>query len=146
MKGVTLDRLLVFGMRGLIIKDPWIDLILSGYKKWEIRGSNTRIRGQIALIRSGSGLVVGQCLLTDTIGPLTLKEMKRNIEKHRVPLKELKSRLPYKKTFAWVLQNAKSFSQPIPYKHPIGAVIWVNLDHLAVRIKESLRASAMGKK
>jgi hypothetical protein len=42
-------------MKGLIVKSPWIELILEGKKTWEIRGSNTKIRGPIALIKSGSG-------------------------------------------------------------------------------------------
>jgi hypothetical protein len=35
--------------------------------------------------------------------------------------------LPYERTFAWVLQNARRLSEPVPYSHPYGAVIWVNL-------------------
>jgi hypothetical protein len=57
-------------MRGLLIRSPWIEEILRGRKTWEIRGSNTNIRGRIGLIRSGSGLVVGTCDLVDVEGPL----------------------------------------------------------------------------
>jgi hypothetical protein len=35
--------------------------------------------------------------------------------------------LPYKRTFGWVLQTAHRLKQPVPYSHPSGAVIWVNL-------------------
>lgn len=34
-------------MKGLIIKSPWTDYIFEGKKIWEIRGRNTKIRGQI---------------------------------------------------------------------------------------------------
>ncbi|MEC7583714.1 MAG: ASCH domain-containing protein [Planctomycetota bacterium] len=48
-------------MKGLLVKQPWIDKILSGKKTWELRGSATRNLGKIALLESGSGLVVGTC-------------------------------------------------------------------------------------
>lgn len=110
-----------------MIREPWIGKILKGLKKWEIRGSKTSIRGTIALIRSGSGLVVGACDLVDVLGPLTLSEMRKNIEKHRIPLSYLKRGLPYKKTYAWVLRNIKPLKKAVPYEHPQGAVIWVKL-------------------
>jgi hypothetical protein len=28
----------------------------------------------------------------------------------------------------WQLSNVKKYEKPIPYKHPQGAVIWVNLE------------------
>ncbi len=56
-------------MKGLIIKQPWIDLILDGEKPWEIRGRATTIRGTIALIKSGTGLVLG---LVDVVDSLEL--------------------------------------------------------------------------
>ena len=34
---------------------------------------------------------------------------------------------PYKNTYAWIISNAKKYEKPIPYKHPMGAVIWVNI-------------------
>ncbi len=114
-------------LRGLLIREPWIGKILKGSKKWEIRGSKTSIRGTIALIRSGSGLVVGVCDLVNVLGPLTLTQMKRNIERHRNPLSSLKSGLPYKKTYAWVLRNIKPLQKAVPYQHPHGAIIWVKL-------------------
>ena len=70
-------------MDGLIIKDPWIGMVLDNFKSWEIRGSKTEKRGTIYLIRSGSGYIVGQ---TDIVGCIELTEerFEENKEKHRV--------------------------------------------------------------
>lgn len=38
-------------LHGLIIRQPWLDRILDGQKTWEIRGTNTQIRGPIGLIQ-----------------------------------------------------------------------------------------------
>jgi hypothetical protein len=111
-------------MRGLLIRAPHIDDILLGRKKWEIRGSRTQIRGQIALIRSGSGKIFGTCCLADVIGPLSLQQLHRN--RHLVGKSVLQ--VPrYEKTYAWVMSNPLSVENPIPYHHPLGAVIWVTL-------------------
>lgn len=47
-------------MDGLIIKPKWADMVLSGFKPWEIRGSRTHKRGTIGIIKSGSGLVLSR--------------------------------------------------------------------------------------
>ena len=110
-------------MKALIIKKPWIDYILDGKKTWEIRSSKTNIRGKIELIRSGSGLVVGSCEIEDC-KELTLEDYKNNIHKHNI---QDANCLPYKKTYAWVVTNAQKYETPRRYKHPQGAIIWVNL-------------------
>ncbi len=111
-------------MKGLIVKQPWIDYILSGEKVWEIRGSKTKFRGTIELIQSGSGLVVGKCDIVDCM-ELSLNDYAKNADKHNI--NDVKT-LPYKQTYAWVIKNAKRYQQPRKYKHPNGAIIWVNLD------------------
>ena len=110
-------------MKGLIIKQPWIDYILDGKKTWEIRGSKTNVRGKIELIQSGSGLVVGTCEIVDCI-ELSQVDYQNNVSKHSI--KDV-SFMPYKKTFAWVISNAQRYEVPRKYKHPNGAIIWVNL-------------------
>ena len=113
-------------MRGLIIRRQFLDLILSGKKQWEIRGSRAHYRGQIALIESGSGTVVGHCVLHDVVGPLTLNDLRANA--HRIGCKASDITVKYyQKTYAWVLHDAKRLPRPIPYSHPPGAVIWVRL-------------------
>lgn len=110
-------------MKGLVIKSPYIDLILCGKKKWEIRGSNTNIRGKIALIKSGSGLVYGEVELVDC-REITLDEY----NEHCLELYgKIYEKLPYKKTYAWSVVNPIIYDHPKKYKHPVGAIIWVNL-------------------
>jgi ASCH domain len=110
-------------MKALLIKQPWIDKILRGKKQWELHGSRTKVRGLIALIQSGTGTVVGTCELMGVKGPLSLAELRRSTARHRVPLK----RLPYPRTYAWVLRGARRLPKSVRYDHPSGAVIWVNL-------------------
>ena len=112
-------------LKGLIIKSAWVNLILEGKKVWEIRGSNTKIRGEVSLIKSGSGLVIGKVTLSDSI-KLSLKEYKLGSAYHCVDSKD-NHELPYKNTYAWVLEKPEIYEYPIPYKHPMGAVIWVDL-------------------
>ena len=112
-------------MKGLIIKSPWIDLILSGDKIWEIRGNNTKIRGKIALIKSGSGHIYGTVDLIDCF-QIDLVTYQKSVDKHKIPSSHLSS-LPYKKTYAWILNNPQIYESPIKYTHPQGAVIWVNI-------------------
>ncbi|MBP3199270.1 MAG: ASCH domain-containing protein [Butyrivibrio sp.] len=113
-------------MKALIIKEPWIDLILENKKIWEIRGSNTKIRGKIFLIKSGTGQIWGTAELVDSF-KVSIVDLKRNPLKHRIPIGAV-SEIGYKQAYAWEMKNAKLFDKPIPYKHPKGAVIWVNID------------------
>jgi hypothetical protein len=122
-----------FLLKGLILKEPWIDLILTGEKVWEIRGSNTKIRGTIALIKSGSGSVVGLCDLKDVVGPLSLSKFRRSKSFHAIPSNQLKNGLPYQNTYAWVLDNTICLRKPVSFRHPRGAVIWVNLPNTVVK-------------
>ena len=112
-------------MDALIVKKPWIDKILSGEKTWEIRGSKTMKRGRIALIESGSGTVVGEIDLVDSLGPLNKNQFESNVKKHCVDSSF--EDISYKKVFAWVLENPMRYEVPRPYNHPSGAIIWVKL-------------------
>ena len=113
-------------MKGLVIDEPWIGLIVSGEKTWEMRSRNTLVRGRIALIRKGSKTVIGVADLVRTLPKLSRSELKASVGKHRVPESEIGK--DFKHSTAWVLQRARPLREPVPYRHPAGAVIWVNLD------------------
>jgi hypothetical protein len=113
-------------MKALIIKQPWIDLILEGKKTIEVRGSKTNIRGQIALIASGTGQVIGTCHVDDSINIAEHENIAEIVLKSCVDEKRLLEY--YKKPNGWVLSNAKRLETPIKYKHPMGAIIWVTLE------------------
>ena len=80
------------------------------------------MRGPIALIQSKSGTAVGTCDLVDVVGPLSLAQYCRSARRTG----SRASRLPYATT-AWMLRDARRLPEPIPYRHPSGAVIWVRL-------------------
>jgi len=111
-------------MKALIIKQHWLDLILNGRKTWEIRGSNTHIRGRIALACSGYGQLWGEADLVDVVPVTTAEAIEANRDKHQIPASVLWN---YPKPHAWVLANAVRYTVPKFYRHPQGAVIWVNL-------------------
>jgi hypothetical protein len=113
--------------RALLIRHPWIDMILAGQKTWEIRGSRTMIRGSIGLIPSRSGTVAGVCDVIDCIGPLSAEVFRKNAAMAGMTPGEA-TLGHYRNTYAWVLANPRRFTEPVPYRHPSGAVIWVNLD------------------
>lgn len=114
-----------YKMKGLIIKSPYIDSILEGKKVWELRGSNTKIRGRIALIKSGTKTIVGYADLVSSAGPCSLSLLEMSEQHHLVNPQQAFDM--YKKVYAWHLTNVEKLDKPIPYKHPQGAIIWVNL-------------------
>ena len=115
--------------RGLLIKEYWLKKILSREKIWEIRGTPTSVREEIALIQSGSNKIFGTCELIDIKGPLTMKELHRNRLKAGIPKNYIVDILPYKKTYAWIFlkKSIRRLTTPIRYVHPQGAVNWVLL-------------------
>lgn len=114
--------------RGLVIADPWIGYILDGNKTWEMRSSATSMRGPFALIRKGSGAIWGVANLVSVRPPLTPDEMIATFEKHRIPAEMIRSGEVAKWNTPWVLSDVRPLQKPVPYRHPYGAVTWVNLD------------------
>jgi hypothetical protein len=117
--------------RGLMVRDPYASQLLTGEKTWEIRGRATQIRGPIVIIKSGTGQAFGVVELVAVIGPLSLDDL---VESTHLPSSEReefrRTGLPYPKTFAYVVRNPRWFAAPISYRHPYGAVTWVDLSSL----------------
>lgn len=126
--------------RGLVVRQPWVGHILRGEKRWELRSRSTTLRGPIALIQSGSGLVVGTAVLAQVQGPLLPGEFERAAEDGRVVGSEFQA-ISYPKAYAWVLDHARPLAVPLPYEHPQGAVIWVRLPEA---LQHRLAASVSG--
>lgn len=98
-----------------------------------MRSSRTKTRGPIALIRKGSGLIVGTADLVDSIGPLDTEQMLANQEKHLITPARLMSGETNKWRHAWVLDSVRELPTPVQYLHPNGAVIWVALDGINIK-------------
>lgn len=111
--------------KALVIREPWISMILRGEKTWEMRSTAVSIRGSIALIRSGSGQIVGIANLVGCQGPLSDDEISIYEPFHRVPASEIRN---WK--YAWKLEHCRALPMPVSYRHPKGAVKWVTLDEV----------------
>lgn len=112
---------------GLIIREPWISKILSGEKTWEMRSTPARKRERIALIRKGSGLVVGTARLIDSGPPLTRENYMDYCDKHAIPASTLDEVIKNKWVHPWVLADARRLAKPVPYRHG-GGVTFVTLE------------------
>lgn len=106
--------------RGLIVRQPWADMIVNGDKPWEMRAIRTKIRGQIAIITGGH--IIGEVELTDCLSPLRTKtEAISTLPFHKVKDHELLGKWKW----PWVMERTVRYGDPIPVNVPRGAVIWV---------------------
>lgn len=126
---------------GLIVGDPWLDLILEGSKTWEMRRRATAKRGLIALIRKGTGTVVGVAKLDDVLCPLSRRSYNLHARRHCVPPSEQSQVFRLGWRVPWVLSDAYKLKRPVKYQHPKGAVVWVRLNaRVCARVLEQLPA------
>lgn len=118
----------VSATKGLVIDDPWIGYILDGSKTWEMRSRPVSFRGWFGLIRKGTGAIYGVARLVDVRPALSVEEMVAAHDKHRIPESMIRSGAVAKWTTPWVLADIRKLAKPISYRHPSGAVSWVELD------------------
>lgn len=111
--------------KGFILKKEWAEKILSGEKTLEIRNRNTKIRGTVGVIISGTSKVWGTIDIVDSI-KIPDDEFESYNTLHRINCS--RNDLSYKQIYGWKLENPVRYSEPIPYEHKLGCVIWVNLD------------------
>ena len=109
--------------RGLIIRKNWLDKIFETGKTMEMRSTKTNIRGRIGLIEAKSGLIVGEVTLYDCTEKLTNEQALKYSSQHQVDDLNLLKKWCY----GWKLKDIKKYPFPVPYLHPKGAVIWVNI-------------------
>jgi hypothetical protein len=115
-------------MKALVIDKPWIDKILRGEKTWEMRKRVCNYRGLIALIRKGSGHVVGTARVVDCKPALkSFDDYAAAEQYHGTPPAQQRNSFEEGWRIPWVLAGAGALSRPVPYSHPSGAVVWVNL-------------------
>lgn len=126
--------------QALIIDEPWIGHIMAGRKTWEMRSRATTKRGPIALVRKGSGQIVATARITDCLPPLTAAAMADAFDRHRIP-QSMIEQSGYKWFIPWVLADVQILDRPMPYRHPSGAVTWVDL---APEVRDQLAGSASG--
>ena len=113
-------------MDGLIIKQPWIDLILSGLKVMEIRGNIpwSHKDKEIALIESGTTLIRGITVIHSVTRLWEEGWFKKMQKYHQIP-DDKKHLIKYKKVYAWWMSKPKILKEEIHYTPKPGAVIWV---------------------
>lgn len=112
-------------MNGLIIKKKWLNLIVSGKKTIEIRGSDTQKQNEtIYLLESGTHKIVATAIISSTY-PISCSDWAEERDKHCVDISYTDLKKRYKTPYAWVLSKIKPIEDIWYYKHPQGAVIWV---------------------
>ncbi|MEM2683851.1 MAG: ASCH domain-containing protein [Nitrososphaerota archaeon] len=109
---------------GLIVKQPYADQIIRGYKKWEMRRRPPPIDkiGKNILLLSG-GYALGIIRIVKVVGPLGERDLIRTMKMHGG------ANPTYR--YAWVVKIVKKFEKPIKYRHPSGARVWVKNVKLA---------------
>ena len=113
--------------RTLLVKEPWVGLLLDGLKTWELRRTSTSVRGPVGLTPSGSGEIAGCAELVDVRGPFTAEELRSHWSQHMVDDEFLDEYAAGKPLYAWEFTKARRYDWPLDYEHPQGAVIWVKL-------------------
>lgn len=113
-------------MRGLIVRRPFAEWIVEGKKRWEIRKSRTKVRGEVLILNGGYAL--GKARLVDVLGPFTPEELAEHRDKHLADYEFLKEYSSGKPLYAWVFEDPKKFEEPVKVELKRGVQIWANVD------------------
>ena len=113
-------------LKGLVIRQPWINLILQGRKTWEMRSQPCHHRGPVALIEKGTGTVVGLAKLIEALPAQSSDQLLANQSQHRIPPGEIAQVIEKGWIHPWVLTDVQRLETPVAYKHTSGGS-WVNL-------------------
>ena len=103
------------GDRILVLKWPWLELILLRRKTIEVRGVAFR-RGRYFLGFKRN--VYGWVEFGDPMRIASVEQWQELRHLHRVESPSL----PYKRTFGCPILRAQALSTPVPFTHPKGAV------------------------
>ena len=110
-------------MDGLIVKQPFANLIIDGKKKWELRGRpipKNKIGNNVLLLSKGN--ILGEITIEKDLGPVGFEKLHATIHLHCSELGELDKTFC---TYAWKIKVNKKFEHPKKYAHPNGARVWV---------------------
>ena len=118
-------------MHALIIREPWIGLILTGTKTWEMRARATKLRGLVGLIRKGTGLVVGVAEIVECLPFLDAASLASTRPFHCIPTKMDAEVLQLGWVCPWVLRHARPLPRPVAAGQKPGQVTWVPLSEAA---------------
>ena len=120
-------------MKVLTIRNPWAELIVSGYKKYEFRSWKTNYRGKILIHSSANleksmlsrfqdynlqyinGAIIGEAEIIDCI--LVDEEFNKKLMSID-PV--VYGRSNHKENYAWKLENIKKYDKPIFIKGKLG--------------------------
>ncbi len=110
--------------RGLIVREPYAGWIVDGVKTWEIRKHPTRVRGPIGIVSGGR--LIGQVDVAGVEGPFSAEELRAHEERHRAGA-FLEAYARGAPLWAWVLENPRRYSEPLPVPPRRGRMLWVDL-------------------
>lgn len=115
-------------MDGLIVKQPWANLIVQGKKKMEVRGCRTKKQNEnVAIIESGMNRILGDVRILGCI-ELDKQSFEELREQHLIDLsyEEVLVSFGYKKLYGWLLGEMNEIAEPIVcHSRKVGQVIWV---------------------
>jgi len=123
-------------IKGLIVKEPYVSMIVNGEKIWEIRKNYTTIRGYVALISKGRLYGFAELI---TVFKADLDLIRRHREKHHATKRFIREYTKDgKQLYIWVFRNPLPLAKPIRIKYPKGARMWINLDfdHIIEKLKK----------
>ena len=103
------------GDRILILRRPWLDLILSGAKKLEIRSRKLSRQTYFLGCRR---CIYGSAMVSDASVIDTARQWRALFPQHQWDV----SQQPFRVTWAHKLSRVARAEAPVPYIHPRGAI------------------------
>ena len=121
-------------MDGLIVRQPFADLIASGLKTWELRRRPMHLSGRFYILagskpdraaspteRQRLGVAVATAEQTDLLGPLSVAELAKHFRQHRASVEQLRTYAGKGNLYALTLR-VRRLKQTRRYRMRPGAV------------------------